>query len=896
VATFDDIKSYYENILQRTPSDAEVNSWVAPVTSGALSMEQVKAAFINSPEAQNVHAVTRLYQAAFGRVPDKGGLKDWVNSGKSMDEIADGFVGSQEFINRYGSGNVTEAFVTALYHQVLGRAPDADGLKSWMASGKSAAQIMTGFSESTEFKAKTATATYIFLDNAAKGEESYSGGLFDRMPAQPEPVGQTFTLTANIDNLTGGAVNDTLKGMFDATQIATGPNASSMNNPDVVDGGAGVDTISYLVQGDAHTKGAANAVNPVFVTNVERFVVTNFASDSVPSGEELHTLNLANVSGVTEVVNQKSVSGIAFQNIGKSAAVTVDGVLSGNTTFTRGAAAITDALTINIANGVKAGSIKSVDTNNDATTATINSMGAANSVGQIELTGNAGASHTLTSLTINASTDLKVDSADGNPEIIGFDATKDATVTVKGAGKVEIGTLAGAVKTVNAADHTGGLTIVGGTKLQEVTSGSSKDSITLGAALADKGFVKTGAGDDKVDIGANAVNKGAVIELGDGNDSLIGSGVVSVGAVVDGGTGTDTVAARLINGVNASAFKGFDALDLVGMGATSFDVDLVSAANAVQKIVLSGASGDNTATLQNVAKGVGLEITADAATGAVIQQKGASVVDSKADTFTIAFNGEGVKTDAADKVIDAGYVKLDGIETVTIASNGGDNLSNKLGTLVGSTMEKLVITGGKGLDLGRLDTAANTASNLLKEIDASALTGSLKMNAAAVDGAVTVKLGGGDDIVTFGNTSGVTPAITSTATALDKIVNFNLATTAELTVGKGYDLLKFVDNAAAPVDVGVAADAAGSGTAVKITNGVVDFSGLTTGPTTFNSAVGQLDTDLTVAGKAAAFQYGSNTYLFVQNGANNDQVIELTGVTGVTKLGEIGSSNDFYLS
>jgi S-layer protein len=243
VATFDDIKSYYVNILQRDPSDDEVNSWTAPVNAGALTIDQVRQAFINSPEAQNVAGVIRVYQAAFGRVPDQEGLKNWANSGLSMDQIAEGFVNSEEFTNRYGSNNVTQAFVTSLYFQVLGRAPDAEGLANWTNSGLSAAQILAGFSESQEFKNSTITAVSTFLDNAGKGTEDYSGSLNEYKPGGEEPgtSGQTFTLTAGVvgDDFVGGAGDD----QFVAASVAR------LGSDDVLDGGEGNDTLTAKLSG-----------------------------------------------------------------------------------------------------------------------------------------------------------------------------------------------------------------------------------------------------------------------------------------------------------------------------------------------------------------------------------------------------------------------------------------------------------------------------------------------------------------------------------------------------------------------------------------------------------------------------------------------------------------------
>ncbi|WP_299414732.1 DUF4214 domain-containing protein [uncultured Sulfitobacter sp.] len=112
--------------------------------------------------------VYRIYQATLGRTPDSGGFEAWVaelGSGRMTPlAVVAGFVGSQEFRNVYGSLDDAD-FVTLLYNNVLDRAPDTAGLNGWLANladGASRAQVVIGFSESTEFKASTAAMADAF--------------------------------------------------------------------------------------------------------------------------------------------------------------------------------------------------------------------------------------------------------------------------------------------------------------------------------------------------------------------------------------------------------------------------------------------------------------------------------------------------------------------------------------------------------------------------------------------------------------------------------------------------------------------------------------------------------------------------------------------------------------
>ncbi len=73
----------------------------------------------------------RMYQAAFDRAPDQGGLDFYIDqlaTGRmSLKAMAVGFINSPEFKSRYGNGVSNAAFVQLLYQNVLGRAPDAAG-------------------------------------------------------------------------------------------------------------------------------------------------------------------------------------------------------------------------------------------------------------------------------------------------------------------------------------------------------------------------------------------------------------------------------------------------------------------------------------------------------------------------------------------------------------------------------------------------------------------------------------------------------------------------------------------------------------------------------------------------------------------------------------------------
>ena len=133
-------------------------------TDTLISIEEIHFAdgrMVYNPQ-DGIAQVARLFNAALGREPDQAGLNFWasaIKGGVSLTTLADGFLSSPEFAQRYGSNLSNDAFVTAVYKNTLGRNPDADGLGFWVAAlnaGSSRGQVLRDFSESAENVQKTA--------------------------------------------------------------------------------------------------------------------------------------------------------------------------------------------------------------------------------------------------------------------------------------------------------------------------------------------------------------------------------------------------------------------------------------------------------------------------------------------------------------------------------------------------------------------------------------------------------------------------------------------------------------------------------------------------------------------------------------------------------------------
>ncbi|GEM_PF-932508 len=102
-----------------------------------------------------VGVLIRLYSSLFNRSPDQAGINYWlgeIERGASLNDAANGFMGSQEFTALYGTPEHA-AFLDMLYVTALGRAPDEAG-RAWhlqdLQNGNSYAQVLLNFANSQE--------------------------------------------------------------------------------------------------------------------------------------------------------------------------------------------------------------------------------------------------------------------------------------------------------------------------------------------------------------------------------------------------------------------------------------------------------------------------------------------------------------------------------------------------------------------------------------------------------------------------------------------------------------------------------------------------------------------------------------------------------------------------
>jgi hypothetical protein len=114
---------------------------------------------------QNAGSVYMLYKAAFNRAPDNGGMGYWLaqkDSGKDIvTSLAQGFVASKEFTDKYGTNPSNASYVDKLYQNVLGRAGESGGVAYWNqeldAGRMSKAAVLVQFATLAEGAANVAS-------------------------------------------------------------------------------------------------------------------------------------------------------------------------------------------------------------------------------------------------------------------------------------------------------------------------------------------------------------------------------------------------------------------------------------------------------------------------------------------------------------------------------------------------------------------------------------------------------------------------------------------------------------------------------------------------------------------------------------------------------------------
>jgi hypothetical protein len=904
--------------------------------------------------------VQQLYVSYFGRPADYFGLQNFtaqlnaigapttfaaLNAAVQADEagtsalsqLVNSFSASGEATALYGTDTTqlgVSKFVAAIYQNVLGREADPEGFAFWVnaiTSGNvtrasAAADITAGAMVNTsaqgmmdkmtvEKKLAVATNFTTALDlpsefNAYAGDAAAASarGLLQGVTSTTDVAayqstvettigtivaggspGQSFTLTSSIDNLMGTAGNDN----FVATINADGNPLGSL---DIIDGGAGRDTLSIADGGAA----ALTSLNGLTLRSIENLNVSSvnaingmdISATGVTSAFLASTAAAANSSvtaaGTTDVTLTTTGTANATVNGGKAVTIngagtnTVSGTALTGVTIKGGVAAVSNNSATTAAAGTTLTSV-TLDGVTDGTIAgrgvtTVN-LANIDTAAEISIT-NSGAAATAKPLTVNLNAVEGAIVTANNATTVAINASTDSQITlgaalataatVGGAGDLSL-TMTGAsvMTSLDASAATGDLTFIDlAAGVVSIKGGAGADTITTTQTA--KVTFDLGAGDDALTVGT-AIAAGSTINLGAGNDRLINDGgsfaanTTTATTIVDGGDGIDTLAAGFLNAGNASQFRNFETL---GLDASTLDVSLAGSSFTGMELL----AGGGTYTNATIAQGLAVNTNVTGATSLSF-----SNATGAADAYTVTFGSTSTGTATAATAISAGTVTLNGIEAINIVSNATAGVAANEIVLTAAAAENVTVTGNQALDLSFAGAFGTATGKGVTSINGSGATGALTIDTAGITAAttgLTVTGGSGADVITL------TFAASANGGAGNDIFNVGDFATS-LNGGDGKDTFNVASATGVTSMTTISGFVAADDKIVFNTGGTFNTTKVdVSAATTFTAAL-----DIAAAGTAGTttwFTYGADTYIVDDNTAGaafgtDDVVVKLVG-------------------
>ena len=755
------VNQYYTGIFRQAPSNAvSVAYQQMPTANDALNS-------MLSAANTTVDPVVRLYQTAFNRVPDSAGLTAWVpfmtastNPAQSLQQIANGFTQSTEFLNLYPATLSNAQYVGALYWNILQRQGEDAGMSAWINAlnngSKTRAEVLVGFSNSPEFVNNIEPNVNAFLTAAANNTQTYTGNLFDQGGGNYV----TTALTTGADNPVLTAANDVIDG---ATTLGGG---LTWQTWDTLNGGGGNDTLNAVMNG-----------NTVTMTNVSSIETVNLDVSGAAA-----TVNAA-VANYIQTLNINSSVGFIINGLGSVPAVSLTGSGANTIGFDPSAlAAAGQNLTLTL-NGKTAGAVTVNDTGSNALeTISIVSSGSANTIGglittalgtttlnvsgsqNVTLGAITDANATLT--TVNASTltgsmsiavlasstvtggsgNDTITSAGGNDSFVGGagNDTFDMGATLTTADSIDGGdgaadVISTDIATANGLNATRTTQTISNVEILTITDAAAAAAIVTAGIASSLNTVYFNAGT----VGGDAVTGPAgtlAVRVGNGTVGALGGALT----LTDTGTATTDAATVTLNGANATNAGAGNAITSVGyetvtistnssilkgaqtLGAVAITPDVggtaavnLTGANALTIGVVTATGGSLDASGLSMTSGAGLTMTAGANTATTITTSAANdtifgdSVTNRNTTVTAGAGNDTVTTYGGNDSIVAG----DGNDSIASgAGNDSIDLGGGNDTVVfasGQLTANDTISGGDGTDILSFTSFTAAADNLV---------------------------------------------------------------------------------------------------------------------------------------------------------------------------------------
>lgn len=862
--------------------------------STGYDVESLYAAMLNSSIGRSNYAPGISNESFATKLVDKvgGGLLSDADKAAAIDEV-------QALLDG-GLSQAATAMAVVEFVAGLETSDETYGaVAQQFANRIEIANYYTFSSTAPSTTLSTLTAILSSVDNET--DVSDPAAVLEENTDPAVSTGQTYTLTKSVDvgsSVTGTNGNDTFVGVDDSTDTN-----DTINTGDSLIGGAGTDTFN-IVLGDATADAAA-----ITLAGIEVVKFTGAEASGAYDATNWGGPTTIHVSGLG--ANGSDTDTVTVNNLTANATVKLENVGV--------AASNNDAISLTWADGKAGGSSSTLnlDVNN------VGKTSATAVIADIKV-GTSSDVFTTVAIAATGSNNIALEGAAAGDVVL-------STINVSGTGSV---TFAGStnvsfanVSTVNASSNSGGVTIdlSASTKNATVTGGSGSDTFTVD--LATNITVAGGAGDDVI-----------AIEAGTGTTANLSS---TTGAAdsISGGDGTDVLS---MVSADADALDGDTAADLAvlsGFERVRISNDLANNINISKFGVnylqvgddVSDAGAGTTMTVSGFSSGATVELR-DAANMTDILAIGITGADaSTTDELNVKLNADLTANDTQYTY----KLDVDGINIVNInAADRGTSTNpdtDTSGANVGiegyvvdlggnsndDVLKTVTITGDKYVSY--TESATATA---LGTVDGSAATGKLVISAAAHGGTegVTIKGGSNNDTLTGGAKTDTISGgagndtidgnagadILSGGDGAD-IFDTDVADSAVAADGSGIDKISdYTGNAAetSADKIRLAAGdnvKAGGGTAVQGVSIAVDANG----KATFASATDtmtEIVTDLvagTAANEVVFFEFSGNTYVYSSGAAgdgSNDVMVQLTGVTGQTKITEsTGTAGDFWL-
>jgi uncharacterized protein (TIGR03118 family) len=170
------VNQVYLDLLQR-PADPAGLAYFTTLQNNGVSRQEIVSRIESSPEFRTLE-INSLFTRLLHRQADTVGLDFWLTqleSGRTLQQIESGIAGSLEYYKTRGGGTVN-GYLSALYQDALGRAPDPTGQAGFTAAllnGVTRSQVASVVFGSDEFKSDLVGGFYASILH----RPAESGGL-----------------------------------------------------------------------------------------------------------------------------------------------------------------------------------------------------------------------------------------------------------------------------------------------------------------------------------------------------------------------------------------------------------------------------------------------------------------------------------------------------------------------------------------------------------------------------------------------------------------------------------------------------------------------------------------------------------------------------------------------